>query len=106
MLLGFNVNRSDEAAVLACSQVRSSADVGVIEAKTRRPRHKGDSAAAVRRDERCTLFGRSIDVGRNELSVPVQLLGRIRLITNIDGDSLTFFKAKQQIGRASCRERV
>jgi hypothetical protein len=35
----------------------------------------------------------AIDIGRQKLPMPVQLLGRIRLVVNVDRDWLAFFEA-------------
>jgi hypothetical protein len=45
--------------------------------------------------ERRTLFRRSVDIGRNELAVPVHLLRGIGLITEVNRDSLAFLETKQ-----------
>jgi hypothetical protein len=91
VLLGFDIHRAHLPTVLAIGQVRSGADVGVIEAQSPRLRHKRNSATTVRRDERRALLRRPVDVGRKKLSVPVQLLRRIRFIANINCDALAFF---------------
>ena len=41
----------------------------------------------------------AIDIGRQKLPMPVQLLGRIRLVVNVDGDRLPFFETEQWPGK-------
>ena len=98
LVLRLDVDRSDLSAVLAGGEIGSGAIVRVIEAKARRLRHKGDATLAVRRDERRALFGGAIHIDRDELSVPVQLLGRVGVVEDVDGDGLTFFEAQQRSG--------
>src|SRR5580704_3781528 len=73
----------------------------VVKAKTRRPRHKRNSPAAMRWDEGRTLFSRSVDIRRDELSMPVELLRRIRVVANVDRDPFSFLQAKQRTGKLS-----
>ena len=99
VLFGFDVDGADQAAVLAESEIGSGTNVGVIEAEAGGLGHEGDSAAAVGRNEWSALFGGAVDVGGNELAVPVQLLGNVGVVANIDGDLLAFFQAKQRAGK-------
>jgi hypothetical protein len=39
------------------------------------------------------FFRCAIDIGRQKLPIPVQLLGRVRLVINVDRDCLAFFEA-------------
>ncbi len=64
LVFGLDVDRADQAPVLATGQVRARVEVGVVEAEARRARHKGDLAHAARRDERGALLGRAINVNR------------------------------------------
>ena len=80
------------SAVLACGEIGSGAIVGVVEAIARRLRHEGDATLAARGDEWRALFGGAINVDGYELSVPVQLLGRVSVVEDVDGDALTFFE--------------
>ena len=50
----------------------------------------------MRRNERRALFGCSIDIGRNELPVPVELLRRVGLIVNLDFYPLPFLQTQQR----------
>ncbi len=68
----------------------------MVEAETRWLGDKGNPAAAVRRDEWGTLLGRSIDFGRNQLPVPVELFGCVGLVMNVDCDLHSFLEAKQR----------
>ena len=95
----FDVHRTHQPAVLSCTQVRPGADVGVIEAKSRRPRHKRNAAAAMGSDERRAFLRGSIHIGRNELPVPVQLFRPVGLVVNVDGHLLALFQAQQRAGK-------
>ena len=86
MLLRLDVNRPHQAAILPCGEIRPGTNVRVIEAKARWPRLEGDAAAAVRWDEWRALFGCSVYFGRHELSMPVQLLRRVRVVMDLDRD--------------------
>lgn len=99
MLLGFDVDGADQAAVLPEGEITSGAHVGVIEAEARGLGNERNSPDAVGRDEWRSFFGGAIDVGRNELTVPVQLLGRVGVVVDIDGDLLTFFQAEEGAGK-------
>src|SRR6266567_3350671 len=72
IVFGLDINRTDQAAVLTRCQVCSSANVRVVEAEAGRPRHKRDSPAAMRRDERRSFLRCSIYVRRDKLTVPMQ----------------------------------
>jgi hypothetical protein len=72
--------------------------VGVIETIAGRLGDEADASASVRRNKRRALLGGAIDVGGDELAVPVQLLRRVGLIVDIDGDLLAFFKASRGPG--------
>ena len=98
LVLRLDVDRSDLAAVLARGEIGSSAIVRVVEAEARGLRHKRDATLAVRRNERRAFFGGAIHVDWHELSVPVQLLGRVGVVEDVDGDALSFLEAKQRSG--------
>src|SRR5271165_2716561 len=101
MLLRLNVNRSHQPAILARRQIRPGAHVRVIKAKARRLLHKGDASAPVGRDERRALFGCSIDICGDELSVPMELLRRVRLVVDLNRYSLPFLEAQQRSRKLS-----
>ena len=50
----------------------------------------------MRRNERRAFFRGAIDIGGKKLPVPMQLLGRVGLIVNVDRDRLAFFEAEQR----------
>ena len=53
------------------------------------------------RNEGSALFGGAVDIGRDELAVPMELLGSVGFVVNVDGDGLSFFEAKQRAGKLS-----
>ena len=98
-MLRFDVHGADQSAVLAGVEVGAGADVGVIEAQAGGPGHKRDAAAAVRRDEGRALFRGAIDIGGDELAVPMELLGPVGFVVDVDGDALAFFEAQERPGK-------
>ena len=84
-----------------CPELRfaTGMDVGVVEAVAGRLGNESDAAASMRGNEGRSLFGRAIDVGGNKLPVPMQLLGRVGLIVDVDGDRAPFLEAEQRPGK-------
>ncbi len=70
----------------------------MVEAIPRGPWDERDAAASMRWNKRRALLRGAIDIGRKKLSMPMQLLRRVRLIVNVDRDWLAFFEAKQWPG--------
>jgi len=99
ILFRLDVHRADETVVLAIREVRSGAHVCVIEAKAGRPGFKRDAAAAMGRDEGRAFFGCAVDVGGDELAVPVQLLRRVGVVVDVDRHAMAFFEAKKRAGK-------
>ncbi len=99
MVFGLDVDRADEASVLAEIEIGSGADVSVIKTESGGLGSERNSARAVGRNEGSALFGGAVDVGRDELAVPVELLGNVGVVVDVDGDGLSFFEAKQRAGK-------
>jgi hypothetical protein len=59
----------------------------------------------VRRYIRGSFFGRAVDVGWDDLAVPVHELGRIRVVEHVDRDRFIFFKTQQRAGELAVIER-
>jgi hypothetical protein len=95
VVLGFDIYRTDQARVVPRAQICPRADVGVVEAIPGRLWDERDAAASVRGNERRAFFRGAIDIGRKKLPMPMQLLGRVRLIVNVDRDLFAFFEAEQ-----------
>ena len=106
VVLRLNVDGADKAVVLPRRQVRLCAHMRVIEAKARWLRDERDSSTAVGCNEGRTLFCRTIYVRGEELSVPMQLLRRIGVVVDIDGDLLRFLETEQWTGELTvvCRD--
>ena len=49
---------------------------------------------SVRRDERRPFFGSAIHIRRKELAVPMELLGSVRVVVDLDRNRLTFFETQ------------
>ena len=64
LVLGFDVHRTNLAAVLTRVQIGARAVVRMIETETRRPRRECDAARAMRRDKRRAFFGGTIHIRR------------------------------------------
>ena len=98
---GFDVNRTDLPAVLPREKIGARAIVRVIETKPGGAGSEGDAPHAMRRDERRPLLCRTIDIGRNHLPMPVQLLGRVGVVVDFDRRWLAFLEAQQGAGKMS-----
>jgi hypothetical protein len=55
----------------------------------------------MRRDKGRAFLGGSVDVGGDQLAMPVNLFRRVRLIVKVYGDTLTFPEADQRSGKLS-----
>jgi hypothetical protein len=73
--------------------------MSVIETETRGTRRKREPAHVVRGNIWRSFFGGAIDIIRDELSVPVQLFRRVRVVVDVDGGLLAFLKAQQRAGK-------
>ena len=60
---------------------------------------------AVRRDERRALFGGAVDVGRHGLTVPVQLLGRVGVVVDVDDDRAALTQPQERARKLPVVER-
>jgi hypothetical protein len=90
-----DVNGAHLSAVLAAGQIRAGRQMRAIESQSRRPRREGNTAHAMCRNERCSLLGGSVNVNRQRLSMPVQLLRRIGIVVDIDDDLFALLEAQQ-----------
>src|SRR5271166_5090241 len=90
ILLRFDVHRANLAAVLPGVEVGAGTVVAVIEAQAGGVRGETYAAFAVRGNPGRTLFSGAVHVGRDLLSMPVQLLGRVGVIEDVDGNRLAF----------------
>src|SRR5262245_21723045 len=93
-----NVDRSDLAAVLPCRKIGPSTIVRMIEAQTARFGCESNTPLAMSRNVRCPFLGGAVDIGRDYLAVPMQLLRRVGLIETIYRALAAFFKADQRSG--------
>ena len=71
----------------------------VIEAQACRPRREPDAPLAIRRNVRRAFFRSAVDIGAHDLAMPMQLLGNIAVVVDVDGDLLAFFEAQQRPGK-------
>src|SRR5579859_1311580 len=100
-ILWFDIDCTNLAVVLPGVKIGSGSIVRVIETKARRSWHKYNSTFAARGNKRCALFRRSVNVNRNHLAMPMQLLRDIGFVVNIYGYLLSFFQAQQRPGKLS-----
>src|SRR6266849_8275510 len=96
LMLGLYVNRSDLTAVLSSMEISTGPIMRVIETQARWTRSEHNPGHSACRDERRPFFRSAIHVRRNKLSVPVQLLRRVRVIVYFDRYRLAFFETKQR----------
>ena len=87
---GLDVDRTGLSGIGAQTEIVHRHDMGVIETEARRLRHIGDAAHPVGGNVGRSLLGSAVDIGRNELAVPVQLLRRISVVIDINNDTLAF----------------
>ncbi len=95
-VLWLDVDRPDLAAVLPGRKVRASAIMRVIEAEAGGTWLENEPALAMRGDKGRPFFGGAVDVGRNFLPVPVELLGSVGVVEHVDGNLPAFFEAQQR----------
>lgn len=84
--------------------------MSMIEGKAARPwRECLAQRCAQCHDARALLFG-VVNIGRNLLPVPVEQLGMVGLVDDIDGDGLALFEPQQRSGKLavveSCRNNL
>src|ERR1700740_2822773 len=96
-----NVNRPYLSAVLPGGKVCARAVVCVIKANPGRAWSERDSPHSVRGNEGRALFGSSIDISGNRLSVPVELLRRVRVVKDVHDDRHTFLESQKWAGELS-----
>jgi len=68
----------------------------VVEAEAGGTGQEGDRPPTVGRDEGRAFFRSAVHIGRDELTMPMQLLGRVGVVTDVDGDALAFFQAEHR----------
>jgi hypothetical protein len=73
--------------------------MGVIEAKARWTWRERDAPFSMSRYEWRALLGRSVNVDSDSLTMPMELLGRIGVVVNLDGRLTTFFEAQKRPGK-------
>jgi hypothetical protein len=95
---GFDVDRASEAVVLAGGEVGSCSYVGVIETDAGGSRCELNAARAVGGDVGGAFFGCAVDVDRNELAVPMELLRGVGVVVNVYGDGLALLEAEERAG--------
>ena len=100
-----DVDGPDLAAVLAGPQVGPGDEVRVVEAEARWTRGERDAPMAVCRYERRALFGGAVDVDRHGLAVPVQLLGRVGVVVDIERDRPAFAQSNHGTGELAVVQR-
>jgi hypothetical protein len=98
VLLGFDINRAHQSAVLATGQVAARDHVGVIEAEARRAGHKGDAPHTARGDVGSALLGGAVDVDADLLAVPVQVFGSVGVVVDVHPRPLALFQPHQRTG--------
>src|SRR5579863_9799109 len=80
---GFDIYRTYLSAILSGGKIRSSTVVRVIETKAGRFGRERDPLLTTCRNERRAFFRRSIHICRNDLAMPVQLLGDISFVMDV-----------------------
>jgi hypothetical protein len=95
VVLRFDINGTDLARVLSGVEIWARADMSVIEAIPGRLWYQRDAAASMRRNVRRAFFRCAIDIGGKKLAMPMELLGRVRLIVNVDRDRFAFLESEQ-----------
>ena len=91
---GFDVDGTDLTAVLASVQVVTGHQMRVIETEASGAWFERDPAHVVRRDVRRAFLGGAVNFDREELPMPVQLLGRVCVVVDVNGNGLVFFQSQ------------
>ena len=94
-----DVDRAHLSAILPAGQIGAGREMRVIETQSRRPGRKAYAAHAMGGNERRSFLGCAIHIDRERLTMPVQLLGRIGVVVDIDDDPLSFLEAQQRAGK-------
>src|ERR1700690_3580419 len=92
LVLWLNINWPHLTAILASVQIRPGSFVRVIKTETRGTGSELNSTHTVRGDEWLPFLHRAIHIRRNELTVPVQLLRRVRVIVPFHDRWLPLFE--------------
>src|SRR5207237_6668357 len=79
----------------------AGAVVSVIEPQACRPGREHNAPLAMGRNKRRSFLGGAVHVGRDLLTMPMQLLRRIGVVEHVHRDLLTFFEPKQWPGELS-----
>ena len=92
---GSYVHRPHLSAILSSREICAGAVVSVIEAQASRSGREHNAPLAMRRNKRRSLLRGSVHVGRDLLTMPMQLLRRIGVVEHVHRDLLTFLEPKQ-----------
>jgi len=96
--LWVDVDEAELPGVCAAIQIGHRHHVRMDEPRASRLGREAGSADVPRGNHETFLFRRSVDIGRNDQSVPMDELGRIGVIEQVDCDRDTFLQADQRTG--------
>ena len=101
LALGLDVDESKLAGIGSAAQIRHRHDVRVHPARSRRLRSQAIPQVPVRRHHQALFLGGAIDVGRNDLAVPMDQLRRVRVVEQIHGHRHAFAHPDQRTRNAA-----
>ena len=91
-----NHDKAEQAKALG--EVGAGMQVGMVKAKPRRTRTKGDAPYATSRDKRRSLLHGAVHISRQELPVPMQLFRCVSVIPDVDDHAPSLGEAQQRAG--------
>src|SRR5215475_9770248 len=96
-----DVKKSKLSRIQAAPEVFAGEGMGVIPTTSARLRRERILPRGAWSNHRCSLFHGAVHFRWNVKAVPVHKLRNIGVVSDVDGDLLSFFDAKQRTGRAA-----
>src|SRR5262249_15895502 len=98
--LGLNIEETKLSRVKTAAQIFAGKDVGVIPPASARLRRERILPRGAWSNHRCSFFHGPVHFRWNVKAMPVDELGNVTVVADIDGDSLAFLHAQQRPRRA------
>ena len=98
---GLDVDEAELAGIGALVQVGHGHGVGVVPARAEGRGGEAVAALAVGRNDGRAFFVDAVDFGGDGEAVPVDELGGVGVVDDVDGDGLAFLHAQDRAGRGA-----
>src|SRR5215475_8150379 len=99
--LRLDIEETKLSRVKAAAQIFAGKGVGVVPPASGRLRRERIFLRGAWSNHRCSLFHGAVHFRWNIKAMPVHKLRNIGVVSDVDGDLLSFFDAKQRTGRAA-----